>query len=130
MKKEIFKKPETIPIWQKLEKIEIKNKKECLDAFIKIVKEVERGKHKFVESVTDGGPYYIVSESNRQGSNFIHVVPKEAYKIFEEMRMMMPNSFLGFSMLCGKIGSKDLRVSCFAIPTSEITKVLISGRRK
>ncbi len=129
-KKEVFRKSETIPIWQKLEKIEIKNKNECIDAFLKIAKEVEKGKYNFQEGSTNMGTYYIVNEADRQGSSFVHIVPAETYKIFEEMRKTMPTSFLGFSMLCGKINKKDLRVSCFGIPTPEITKVLISKRIK
>lgn len=129
-KREVFRKPETIPIWQKLERIQIVNKEKCLDAFLKIVAEVGDGKYDFREGATGMGEYYIVNEADRQGSSFVHIVPAEAYRVFEDMRRKMPDSFLGFSMLCGKIRNRDLRVSCFAIPTSEITKALISRKVK
>lgn len=128
--KEVFRKPETIPIWQRLEKIKIVGKEECLDAFLKIAKEIERGKYKFQEGSSDMGKYFIVNEAERQGSSFVHIVPVETYKVFEEMRKSMPTSFLGFSMLCGKAGKKDLRVSCFAIPTSEITRAMVSKKKQ
>jgi hypothetical protein len=121
--------PETIPIWQKLEKIQIKNKKESIEAFMKILKQVESGKYKFEEGSENNGKYFVVNEVNRQGSNFVHIVPNEAFEIFEQMRKSMPNSFLGFSILCGKIGNKDVRVSCFAVPTSDITRAMI-GKKK
>lgn len=92
------------------------------------MREVEKGKYKFREGSRSEGAYYIVHESGRQGSNFVHVVPKEAYGIFEEMKREMPSSFLGFSMLAGKIKKKDVRVSCFAISTQEIMKALISRK--
>ena len=125
----LFKGPETIPVWQRLEKIKIAGRSECIDAFLKISKEIEGGKYSFREGSVDMGKYFVVNEADRQGSSFVHIVPAEAYKTFDEMRRTMPTSFLGFSMLCGKIGRKDLRVSCFAIPTSEITRALFSSKR-
>lgn len=123
-----FKGPETIPIWQKLENVRIRNKKECIEAFVKILKQVEDGNYKFQEGVEDMKKYFVVNEANRQGSNFIHIVPKETYEIFEYMRKTMPNSFLGFSILIGKIDNRDTRVSCFAVPTSEITRAMIGKK--
>jgi hypothetical protein len=74
------------------------------------------------------GKYVLVHEQERQGSMFIHVVPKEAYKMFQEMRRQMPDSFLGFSVLCGKIAGRPVRVSCFAVPTSDITRAIIGKK--
>lgn len=128
-KKEAEKSSGTTSLWQKLEKIQIRSKKECIESFVKLLKDVESGKYKFEEGVTDMGKYFVVNETGRQKSNFVHVVPKEAYEIFEEMRRSMPDSFLGFSVLCGKINGRDARVSCFAVPTSEITRSMISKRR-
>lgn len=127
--KEVFREPETAPIWQRLEKIKISGKKECIDAFLSTWKEIEKGKYNFKEGSFDMGKYFVVNETGRQNSNFVHIVPSETYKMFEEMKRSMPTSFLGFSMLCGKIRGKDLRLSCFAIPASEITRALLSGKR-
>lgn len=115
-------------MWQKLERVQVKNKKESIDAFMKILKEVENGKYKFEEGSHDNGKYFIVNESGRHGSNFVHVVPKETYEIFNQMKSAMPDSFLGFSVLCGKMGGRDVRVSCFGIPTSDITRAMISKK--
>jgi len=123
-------KKKTVSIWDKLNKVKIKNKEKSLDAFVNTVKEVEKKKYKFKEGTIKKDLYYIVNEPERNGGSFVHIVPKEAYNVFEEMRKMMPDSFLGFSMLCGKIKGKDLRVSCFAITSSEITKALISKKNK
>lgn len=129
-RKEIFRKPETTPIWQKLGRIQLRNKEKCLNAFLKILDDITSGKYNFQEGSTDMGEYFIVNEAERQGSSFVHIVPAETYKVFEEMRRVMSTSFLGFSILCGKFRNKDLRVSCFAIPAPEITRALISRRIK
>lgn len=127
--KEVFRRPETSGMWDDLSGVKVSGKAECLEAFVRIVGEVESGRYKFVEGTVEKGSYSVVNEAERNGSSFVHVVPREAHKIFERMRREMPNSFLGFSMLCGKNGKKDLRVSCFAVPTSEITRAMISGSR-
>lgn len=125
---EVFRKPETAGIWDRVSRIKIGSKDECLDAFVRTVREVEEKRYKFKEGATDMGNYFVVNEPERNGSSFVHIVPAETYRIFEEVRREMPTSFLGFSMLCGRNGRKDLRVSCFAIPTFEITKAFVSRK--
>lgn len=124
----VYRKPETSQIWQRLNSVKISVKGECIDAFLRIMREVENGSYALQLGDQDKGKYVVVHEQERQGSMFVHVVPKEAYKIFQEMRRQMPDSFLGFSVLCGKIAGKPVRVSCFAVPTSDITRAII-GRK-
>jgi hypothetical protein len=124
----VYRKPETSQIWQKLGSIKISGKDECIDAFLRIMREVENRSYALQLGERDMGKYVLVHEQERQGSMFIHVVPKEAYKMFQEMRRQMPDSFLGFSVLCGKIAGRPVRVSCFAVPTSEITRAIIGKK--
>ncbi|MBI4894251.1 MAG: hypothetical protein HY833_00750 [Candidatus Aenigmarchaeota archaeon] len=124
----VYRKPETSQMWQRLGSIKISGKDECIDAFVRIMREVENGSYALQPGEQDKGKYVLVHEQERQGSMFVHVVPKEAYKIFQEMRRQMPDSFLGFSVLCGRVAGRPLRVSCFAVPTSEITRAII-GRK-
>jgi len=124
----VYKKPETSQMWQRLASLKISGKDECIQAFVRIMREVENGSYAMQLGDQDKGSYILVHEQQRQGSMFIHVVPKEAYKVFQEMRSQMPDSFLGFSVLCGKIAGKPVRVSCFAVPTSDITRAIIGGK--
>ena len=80
--KEIFRKPETTQIWQRLEKTKVAGKEECLEAFLKISKDIEKGKYNFQEGTVNMGKYFVISEADRQGSSFVHIVPSEAHKIF------------------------------------------------
>ena len=125
--KTVSTKPLTLDLWNKARDVKIKNKKDSLEAFVKIVNEVERKKYSFKEGIVSKGSYYIVNEEVRNGSSFVHIVPKEAYPIFSEIMQKMPNVILGFSILCGKNRMRDLRVSCFGISSSEVTKALIKG---
>lgn len=133
MKKKNSRKPRkqkmtsNMKVWDKVSQVEIKSKDECINAFLEIVKLAQKGKYKFEEGHRDKGKYYIVNESNRGGSSFVHVVPKEVYKNFLELQKKLGDTFLGFSILCGKNGDKDLRVSCFAISTNDLTRALIKS---
>lgn len=113
-------------IWDKIEKIKIKNKKKSIDVFMKIIKDVQTNVYNFQAGEIKEKDYTIVHETNRMDSFFIHVVPKEAYKIFKNLQKKEPQSFLGFSILAGKIGDRDVRVSCFGIPTNDLTNALLS----
>lgn len=123
-----YVKSETAPMWQRLAAVRVSDPKACIDAFVRIMRELENGSYAIQEGERDFGKYFVIHEADRQGSVFVHVVPKEAYKIFKEMQRSMPDSFLGFSVLCGKVGKKGVRASCFAVPTSEITRAMISRR--
>lgn len=111
-------------VWDKLEKIKIKNKKKSIEAFLKIVKDVQTNVYNFQAGEIKEKDYVIVHETNRMDSFFIHVVPKETYKIFKDLQKKEPQSFLGFSILAGKLGDRDVRVSCFGIPQSDLTPAL------
>jgi len=121
-----YVKSETAPMWQRLAAVKVSDKKACIDAFVKTVRELENGSYAVEEGERDMGKYFIIHEPDRQGSVFVHIVPREAYKVFKDMQKAMPDSFLGFSVLCGRIGNKEVRASCFAIPAGEITRAMIS----
>ena len=74
--------------------------------------------------VEDKGDYYLVFEKDRADGDFIHVVPKEAWKLFREMQIKAPQEFLGFSVLVGR-RERPLRVSCFGVPCDLLGKKLI-----
>jgi hypothetical protein len=104
------------------------DKEACIKAFMEIVELAQKGRYSFSQGVADMGDYMVVHEDDREGSSFVHVVPKSMKRHFMEMRKKTSDTFLGFSILCGKNGSRDLRVSCFGVPTTDITKAIIKRR--
>jgi len=119
------KNTKTMNIWDKLSKINIKNKEKYTKIFSEIIKKIKNNEYKLEERIEEKEDYFIVNEENRKNSFFVHIVPKEAYYLFKEMKEKAPNEFLGFSVLAGKKEDKDIRVSCFGIPCSLLGKGLI-----
>jgi hypothetical protein len=112
-------------LWNKLEKKKLKNKEKIINAFLQLVEQVTSKQYNFQEGEFKSKDYYIVNEYGRLNSYFVHVVPKQFYKIFKELRKKEPHAFLGFSMLCGKYNDKDIRVSCFGVPSTDLIKALL-----
>ena len=106
-------------MWEKLEKVNIKNKERYIQLFKDLISKLKSGSYNFKNN--DGGDYYIINEENRKGSKFVHIVPKELMNLFNEMKEKVPDEFLGFTILIN-----DIRVSCFGIPCSELTKAIIN----
>jgi len=69
------------------------------------------------------GDYFIIVESNRMNSYFVHIVPNQTYELFKEMQKT--DQFLGFSVVAGKYKRKDVSVSCFGVDCSTLGKALI-----
>ena len=105
-------------MWEKLEKVNIKNKGRYLILFRELIDKINQGN--YIPINEEKEDYYIVTEK-RKGENFVHIVPKEVKSLFEEMREEAPNEFLGFTVLVDNI-----RVSCFGIPCSELSKIIIN----
>jgi hypothetical protein len=97
---------------------------ESIQAFIDTIDQAQKGNYEFIEGHHDKGSYFLVNEANRGGSSFVHIVPKELYEDFLRMQKS-GDIFIGFSMLCGKNGNRDLRVSCFGISTNDLTRAMI-----
>jgi hypothetical protein len=106
-------------MWEKLEKVNVGNKERYLELFKEIIKKVEVKNYDFKD--VEGEDYYIVNEENRKESRFVHIVPKELINLFNEIKDKAPDEFLGFTVLVG-----DVRVSCFGIPCSELSKAIIN----
>ena len=105
-------------MWEKLEKVNIKNKERYLELFKNLINLVESGDYDFKDKERED--YYLINEVNNR-RKFVHIVPKELIGLFREMREQAPNEFLGFTILINNI-----RVSCFGIPCSELSKAIIN----
>ncbi len=53
--------------------------------------------------------------------NYVTIIPEQLNDLSTEMRQKYPDEFLGFSILINNI-----RVSCFNIPYSELSKAIIN----
>ena len=106
-------------MWEKLGRVNIKNKERYLELFKGLIKKIQKNKYNFEDE--KGEDYYIINEENRKSSKFVHIVPKELISLFNEMKEKAPDEFLGFTILINNV-----RVSCFGIPCSELTKAIIN----
>ena len=101
-------------MWNELEKVDIKDKEKYVLAFKKLINQIQKNDFDFENKETED--YYIINEKG-----FVHIVPKEVFNLFMKMKKQAPNEFLGFTVLINEV-----RVSCFGIPCSELSKAIIS----
>ena len=74
------------------------------------------------------GDHYLAIEDNRMDCYFVHIVPKEVYKLFKELQTKAPQQFLGFSVVVGKHNNKEVRVSCFGVQCSLLGRSLFNKK--
>ena len=108
-------------VWKKLEEVNVNNKEKFILLFRDIMKEISSAPEKIEIGEREFLDYFLITEENRMNSYFVHIVPNEVYALFKEMQTST-NDFLGFSVLIGKKNSKDVRISCFGVPCSLLTK--------
>lgn len=117
-------------VWDKLSEVDIDNKELFQNLFSEIVAKIQRRKFELKVGETEKENYHLIIEENRMNSYFVHIVPKQAYSLFREIQKQAPNQFLGFSVVAGKHGNKDVRVSCFGIQCNLLGKSLIKNNQK
>ena len=100
-------------MWEKLERVNIDNKEKYVQVFREVINQIKDNAFDFKDKETKD--YYIL---NKEG--FVYIVPRELIDLFNEMKNKAPNEFLGFTIL-----TNNVRVSCFGIPCSELTKAII-----
>src|SRR3989344_4107094 len=116
--------------WNELSKLNINNKDKFVNIFRKVLDKINEGVFNFKESKIEKNDYYIIVEEDRLNSYFVHIVPKEAYSLFNKMKIEQPSSILGFSVLVGKYNNREVRVSCFSIPCDLLSKAIIGESQK
>ncbi|MEK6888886.1 MAG: hypothetical protein AABW80_02140 [Nanoarchaeota archaeon] len=103
--------------------IKVDNKERYIKAFIDLIKSVKSNCFNYQDKeYTD----YLIINENRLNSHFIHIVPKEILNTFNKIKDSNPEQFLGFSIFLGKYNDKEVRVSCFGIPCSDLTRAIIN----
>jgi len=117
-------------IWDELLSREVEDKEKYKRIFSDLVREVQKNPKQYIkEDVIEKEDYYLVMEENRAESCFVHVVPKELFMFFNEMRKKV-KGILGFSVLVGNVNGKEVRVSCFGVDCSSLGKSLIKNDNK
>ena len=107
---------------KELENIRLHNKEIYVNAFKELLTNIKNKEFDFKDIEKEN--YYIINEI-RLNSHFVHIVPKELINIFKKMKEDNPEDFLGMTILMGKINNQDIRISCFGVPCSLLTKSLI-----
>lgn len=115
-------------IWNKLLQTNITNKERFENIFLETVENVQAGKFDLKIGERENSDHFVVVEENRFESYFIHIVPKEIYKLFKEIQAKAQNDFLGFSVLAGNRNNKPIRVSCFGVQCGLLGKSLLKSR--
>ena len=111
-------------VWDELLKIEAKDKAKMCHLFKELVVNVKNWKTEFKDEIKEHEDHYIVTEENRAGSYFVNLVPKECFELFRKMQRLEPYKFLGYSVLVGRRDNKEIRVSCFGVPCSDLGRTL------
>ena len=117
-------------IWDELLGKDIEDKEKYVKIFSKLVDEVKKNPKEYIkDEVIEKEDYYLVMEENREKSCFVHVVPKELFMFFNDMRKKV-KGILGFSVLVANVEGKEVRVSCFGVDCSHLGKGLIKDDNK
>jgi hypothetical protein len=110
-------------LWEEIANTKVEDSAKYSKIFARIVHQAKTYQYVFHDEMKVYEDYSIVCEK-RANSWFIHLVPKAMMSLFRKMQIQFPNEFQGFSVLCGKKDSLDLRVSCFGVPVDVLEKVL------
>lgn len=105
-------------MWEELQKVNLKNKEKYLDLFRDLIKQIKNRLYDFKDR--EEKDYFIVNEK-RMNSQFVTIVPKELISLYNKMKENAPDEFLGFTILIN-----DIRVSCFGVPCSILSKAIIN----
>ncbi len=97
---------------------EIKNIESYADVFTEVVQTIQQKQPSIRDEIKDRGHFFLVSEENRAGHHFVHIVPKEVFDQFRILQIRQPHSQLGNAVLVGRKNGKNVYVNLFGV-TSE-----------
>ena len=90
--------------------------------FSQLIQEVIQKKTNFEDQVEERADYYIVTEENRSGNHYVHLVPKIVYHKFRGFQINNPTKEPPQYLLCGRKGNKNIKVSCFGVDVKDVIK--------
>ncbi len=94
---------------------EIKNIEQYADVFTEVVQHIQQKQPVMRDEVKDRGQFFLVTEENRGGHHFVHIVPREVYDEFRILQIRQPHSQLGNAVLVGKRNGKNIYVNLFGV---------------
>lgn len=83
--------------------------------FLELAEYVRTKKLNFKDEVEEKSDYYIVTEEDRGGCYFVHLVPKEIYHKFRGVQILNPIKIIDDYVVCGRKDGKEIRVACFGL---------------
>ena len=104
--------------WNQISNLNIEDKEKYIQAFSNIVHKIRNRNYDFEPGLKEEKDYFLVHEENQLFGPMVHIVPKQAFELFKEIKSQNPNQLLGFSVLA----NKTTRVSCFGIPCNLLAK--------
>ena len=107
---------------KELHNIKLENKQIYIDAFKALLKNIKSDNFNFKNEINEN--YEILNEQ-RLNSHFVHIVPNQLRSLFKKIQVSNPNDFLGLTILVSKKDNLEVRISCFGIPCSELTRTII-----
>lgn len=110
-------------LWQKLLGTKIKNKEFYAGKFNELVQGIQKNTVDLKKLPEEKN--YFIDKKESCNELMLTIVPKELKALFDELKAAQPDSFLGFTVLAGKQKNKQVRVSCFGVECSILSKALI-----
>lgn len=95
--------------------LNIKNPEILADAFSKLVQDLQLSEEDMRDDVDDRGEFYVVTEENRAGAHFVHIVPKELYDEFRVLQLKRPQDLVGSAILVGRRNGKEIYATIFGV---------------
>lgn len=90
--------------------------------FRDLVEYVIHKKSTFYDRVEEHTDHYIVTEEDRGGNHYVHLVPKVVYHKFRGFQINSPNKEPPQYILCGRKGPINIKVSCFGVDVKDVIK--------
>jgi hypothetical protein len=109
--------------WDDLANTKVENAERYLEVFARVVHQAKMYQYLFHEEIKIYEDFSIVCDK-KSDSYFIFIVPDECRGLFRKMQIEHPDTFQGFSVLCGKKDDLPLRVCCFGVSISLLGSVL------
>lgn len=85
------------------------------ELFLELVEFVRTKKLSFKDDVEEKSDHFIVTEEDRGGCYFVHLVPKGLYHKFRGVQIVNPIKMIDDYVVCGRKDGKEIRVACFGM---------------
>ena len=86
-----------------------------LRLFLELVEFVRTKKMDFNDSVEEKDDHYVVTEEERGGCSYVHLVPKDLFHKFRGVQINAPSKMFDDCVVCGRKNGKEIRVMCFGL---------------